>query len=982
MKTKRKLLQLCLLAALLPVGMAHTQSVTPVYAFTKGPAPMAALTLGPDGNFYGTTIGGGSSGGYGTVFQMTTNGILTTIYSFNYWGDGANPAATLTLGPDGNFYGTTQNGGNDYEAAFDYGTVFQVTPTGTLTTLYRFTGGNDGGVPEAALTLGPDGNFYGTTDQGGSFSYGTVFKITTTGTLTTLGSFSAYTEQFPNAALTLGPDGNFYGATAGGGSGGSGSVYQVTTNGTWTTLYSFPYDPNYGVLGNPDGALPGAALTLGPDGNFYGTTSSGGSGSGGTVFRVTTNGTLTTLYSFTDGNDGGNPDAALTLGPDGNFYGTTSNDGSGGGGTVFQITTNGTLTTLYSFAFDYNGTGIGVGPSFSLTLGPDGNFYGMTERGGSGGGGDVYRLSLPAAPVAGFAGTPTSGYAPLPVVFTDSSSGSFTTEVWSFGDGTFITNRTGASANENHIYTAAGSYTVSLTVTGPGGVSTAAQNSYVAVSTLPAAPVAGFVGTPTSGHAPLPVVFTDSSSGSFTNEVWSFGDRSFVTNRAGASANENHTYTAAGRYTVTLTVAGLGGASTYAQTNYVTVTNAPAVAGFTGGPTNGYGPLMVIFTNISTGTFTNSLWSFGDKQYVTNSTGGAVTHTFAAAGKYTVSLEVIGPSGSSTNTKPSYVTVLGPVAGFTGGPTNGYGPLTVAFTNTSLGTFTNSLWSFGDKQYATNSTGGAVTHTFAAAGKYTVSLKVSGPSGSSTNTKPSYVVVSGPVAGFTGTPTNGYGPLTVIFTNTSLGTFTNSLWSFGDKQYATNSTGGAVTHTFAAAGKYTVSLEVTGPSGSSTNTKPSYLTVLGPVAGFTGGPTNGYGPLTVIFTNTSLGTFTNSLWSFGDKQYVTNSTSGAVTHTFAAAGKYTVSLKVSGPEGTSTNSKAGYIVVLPAPRLAHSKLSAGRMGIGGTNGLAGQSYRILWSTNLVDWFPVYTNAFLEDGSYSCTNLMATNHLGFFRLIAP
>ena len=352
------------------------------------------LTLGPDGNFYGTTELGGITnssyiGGMGTVFKVTTNGMLTTLVSFNYSLNGAYPEAGLTLGNDGNFYGTTSQGGiidENQNIPYGMGTVFQITTNGTLTMLVSFNGTN-GANPQAALTLGNDGNFYGTTEGGGRSGYdygngyGTVFKVTTKGKLTTLVYFNPNGER-PEAGLTLGNDGNFYGTTKWGGI-GDGVVFKVTTNGTLTWLASF-WD-----------MFP-SGLTLGNDGNFYGTTEMGGFYDNGTVFKVTTNGMLTTLVYF-KGTNGANPEAGLTLGNDGNFYGTTEGGGIGsdggsfsGNGTVFMVTTNGMLTTLVYF----NGTN-GAYPAAGLTLGPDGNFYGSTEDGGSSSNGTVFRLLLP-----------------------------------------------------------------------------------------------------------------------------------------------------------------------------------------------------------------------------------------------------------------------------------------------------------------------------------------------------------------------------------------------------------------------------------------------------------------------------------------------------------------------------------------------------------------------------------------------------------
>ena len=310
----KSVLALLIMAGALTV---EAQTVQTIYSFdyANGAHPLAGLTLGSDGNCYGTTGGimGGSAGSSATVFQVTTNGTLTMLVYFNSYTNGADVSAELTLGSDGKFYGTASSMGS-----YGYGTVFQVTTNGTLTTLVSFDGTN-GAQPYAGLTLGSDGDFYGTTTLGGAYTnqwgqgYGTVFRVTTNGTLTTLVSFNVTNGTQPRAELTLGSDGNFYGTTAYGGSNDQGTVYQVTTNGTLTTLVSF---------NGANGASPFAGLTLGSDGNFYGTTFYGGSNGQGTVFQVTTNGTLTTLVSF-NGANGANPMSVLTLGSDGNFYGTT-----------------------------------------------------------------------------------------------------------------------------------------------------------------------------------------------------------------------------------------------------------------------------------------------------------------------------------------------------------------------------------------------------------------------------------------------------------------------------------------------------------------------------------------------------------------------------------------------------------------------------------------------------------------------------------
>jgi uncharacterized repeat protein (TIGR03803 family) len=279
---------------------------------------------------------------------MTTTGKLTTLYTFCTAGgfclDGASPASALVQGNDGYFYGTTSYGGSVEEG----GTVFRISPNGTMSKLYFFcpdVSCDDGINPSGALIQGTDGNFYGTTQRGGANGYGgTVFRISPTGTLTTLYSFCALSNcedgASPFAGVVEGADGNFYGTTSAGGdnaacSNGCGTVFQITPQGTLTTLYEF-IPP--GFTGNqPTGLMQGT------DGNFYGTTSLGGPDNYGTIFQVSS-GAFTRLHSFTT-SGGGEPFGGLVQKTDGNFYGTTQVGGnlvacSTGCGTIFRQSMN------------------------------------------------------------------------------------------------------------------------------------------------------------------------------------------------------------------------------------------------------------------------------------------------------------------------------------------------------------------------------------------------------------------------------------------------------------------------------------------------------------------------------------------------------------------------------------------------------------------------------------------------------------------
>jgi PKD repeat protein len=422
----------------------------------------------------------------------------------------------------------------------------------------------------------------------------------------------------------------------------------------------------------------------------------------------------------------------------------------------------------------------------------------------------------------------------------------------------------------------------------------------------PAAPNAQFTGSPTSGNFPLTVNFTDQSTGSILIRSWSFGDGD-----TSLTQNPSHAYQYAGVYSVSLTVTGSGGSDTETKTGYITATTPPAPnAAFTGSPTSGLIPLAVNFTNQSTGNITSYNWSFGDGA---TSTTQSPSHIYSTAGTYTVTLVAAGPGGNDVEMKNNYITATvpqPPVAAFTGSPTSGTRPLTVNFTDQSTGTISSWLWDFGDSG---SSNAQNPSHIYTSDGTYTVILTVSGLGGNDSETKVNYISVSTPpppVADFSGSPTNGYYPLTVNFTDLSTGQINTWSWTFGDGGTSTLT---SPSHIYQSLGVFTVSLTVTGYGGSDTETKVNYITTSTPTlpnADFTASQTTGYAPLTVNFTDQSTGIVTAWSWTFGDGG---TSTAQNPSHIYNDAGTYTVSLTASNGGGSDNETKTNYITVYPPP---------------------------------------------------------------------
>jgi uncharacterized repeat protein (TIGR03803 family) len=399
---------LVLAVAATPLAQAQTYSETVLYSFAGPPdgwypnfyESMAMSSKG----FYGTTVAGGTStncsGGCGTVFEVSSKGKETVLYSFQGTPDGWSPDAAVVRDAKGNLYGTTEYGGKSNNCGLGgCGTVFEVSSKGEYTLLYSFQQ-SDGQNPYGAVVRDAKGTLYGTTISGGTAGFGTVFELSPNGIVTVLHSFTGSPDGVaPLGGLIRDAKGNLYGTTEHGGTStncgeGCGTVFEVSSKGTETVLYSFQ--------GTPDGQYPVTALLRDAKGNLYGGAVLGGADGNGTVFKVSRKGVETTLYSFTGGSDGSQPTSALLRDAKGNLYGATGHGGDSncespyGCGVAFELSSKGTETVLHTF----------TGPpdaAFPLGLVQDakGNLYGVSGQGGTstqcgnypGGCGTVFKLT-------------------------------------------------------------------------------------------------------------------------------------------------------------------------------------------------------------------------------------------------------------------------------------------------------------------------------------------------------------------------------------------------------------------------------------------------------------------------------------------------------------------------------------------------------------------------------------------------------------
>ena len=430
-----------------------------------------------------------------------------------------------------------------------------------------------------------------------------------------------------------------------------------------------------------------------------------------------------------------------------------------------------------------------------------------------------YDLDLNATAIhADFVGAPTAGPAPLAVDFEDRSQGGATAWTWDFGDGSSSTLQ-----NPSHTYTDKGFFDVSLTVTGALGSDTEVQTALVHVGP----PIAFFTWVPLVGVAGMPMFFTDQSAGAVDSWSWNFKDGTTSTDK-----NPTHTFANKGLYRVALRAAGpggIGGKSFFIPViEYDTTPTGGGIgdvdtgtpnAGFFADVTSGSAPLVVQFTDASTGAVGSWSWTFGD--------GGTSTlqnpsHTYVSNGTYTVSLTVTGTAGSDSATMTDYIVVAdAPAADFAGDVLTGAAPLSVNFSDLLTGAVTSWSWTFGDGGTSTLQN---PSNTYAAAGTYDVALTVTGPGGADTETKVGYVVVTeaAPAAEFSGDVLTGAAPLSVNFSDLSTGAVTSWSWTFGDGGTSTLQN---PSYTYAAAGTYDVALTVTGPGGADTETKVGYVVV-------------------------------------------------------------------------------------------------------------------------------------------------------------
>ena len=735
-----------------PTAVTGTETV--LYSFantTDGWLPSDLVQLA-DGALYGITAG---TGGVGPVtFKLTTAGAFTALNNLCLTSSSC-PAGInvdgLVAGADGNLYGDTGDGGS---LSTSDGTFFQITPTGTRTQLLNFTNVKPYPlpIPDHAhnLVLGTDGNFYGTSTEGGANQTGAIFKVTTAGVLTELYSFSALTSGTqtnadgtrPEGALVEASDGNFYGTANNGGANGSGTVYQITPAGVLTVIYNFSALPSSTL--NADGAHPAAGLTIGTDGNFYGSASQGGANGVGTLFKlnstpdhtftklhdfgatttatltaaaspatVTTGQSATLTWDFTDSiSDSGNPAHSLVLGTDGNFYGATHIYGSNAG-VAYQLTPAGVYTPLHLFggtSTDLLGTTVRDGfQADALMLAADGNYYGTTAAGGANNLGTIFRLSVAPATAT-------------PCTASGAWSGAQT-----------------ASGVLSVSQTTAGTYQYTLTCTGSGGASVSQSVSLTVTAPLPV-PTVTIAANPTAitlGQSATLTWATSNATACTASGAWSGSEA------VGASNTQAVTPTVAGANLYTLTCTGPGGSANAAATVTATAPPTPTVT-IAANPTAitlGQSATLTWTTSNATACTASGAWSGSE------GTGESITHsvtpTVAGANLYT--LTCTGPGGSANATATVTATAPPPTPAVTlavspTAITQGQSATLTWTTSNATACTASGAWSGSEAAAASNTL--SVTPTMAGANVYTITCTGAGGSATASATLTVSVLVT------------------------------------------------------------------------------------------------------------------------------------------------------------------------------------------------------------------------------------------------
>ncbi|WP_292349949.1 PKD domain-containing protein [Methanoregula sp. PtaU1.Bin006] len=557
----------------------------------------------------------------------------------------------------------------------------------------------------------------------------------------------------------------------------------------------------------------------------------------------------------------------------------------------------------------------------------------------------------PSSPVAALSANKTSWSSPAVVQFYDRSTGFPTSWSWDFGDGT-----TANVKNPVHTYAATGNYTVTLTVTNDLGTDTITKDEYFHAYD-PSSPVAALSANKTSWSSPAVVQFYDRSTGFPTSWSWDFGD--------GETANVKnpvHTYTAAGNYTVTLTVTNDLGTDTITQTEYFHTYDprAPAAA-ISANKTAWSAPAVIQFYDRSTGFPTSWAWDFGDGE--TANVKNPV-HTYAATGNYTITLTVINDLGSDTKTATDYIIVSGssaPVAAISANKTSWSAPAAIQFYDRSAGFPTSWTWDFGD---GTTSNLKNPVHTYTATGNYTVNLTVTNEVGSDTKVAVDYIKISNsaaPVAAISANKTSWSAPAAIQFYDRSTGFPTEWLWDFGDGNTSTLKN---PVHTYTGTGNYTVTLTVSNDLGSDTAVQTDYIKTSlpeAPAASLSANRTSGTAPVAIQFYDRSAGFPTAWVWDFGDG---TTASVRNPVHTYMTAGNYTVSLIATNDLGSNTTTRADYIRLTGTP----APLPVPYIWFDPGSGTAPLSVMFMGSS---DGSPLSWNWSFGDGSFS--DLQNLNH---------